>query len=283
MLEFNARCDPPWSEKELEHKLDDAAKLARHSKPRGHLLGRTWSGGAPQAKPSAVTVFDVDTSEPLPGEKRQPQPTADATPLPSPQPQGASRFSPNDELKDAWVASQLKVFFAEGLIPAREDGSPDMDVATELAGWLKLSHEAYETRGIEAPDEEIRRTALACQFEHRGGRLPTMRAALGFLSVRLLALRPVEPYVEGGDCGPALTGYEAIGGASPATGCLAVPEGGDDGQAIRTDSRANGGVNFGQPAPAPESVRLAGAFRSSPWTHAPLRWIWRHIQWPLGR
>ena len=39
MLEFNARCDPPWSEKELAHKLDDAAKLARHSKPRGHLLG----------------------------------------------------------------------------------------------------------------------------------------------------------------------------------------------------------------------------------------------------
>ena len=110
----------------------------------------------------------------------------------------------------AWIASQLRVFFAEGDIPAKEDGAPDMDVATELAGWLKLSVEAYEARGTEAPDEEIRRTALACQFEHRGGRLPTMRAALGFLSVRLSALRPAESYVEGGDCGP-VSGVKPIG------------------------------------------------------------------------
>ena len=85
MLEFNARCDPPWSEKDLDHKLDDATKLARHSKPRGYLLGERGPATPPQSKP-VVMAFDVDTSEPLPGEKRQPQPTADATPLPLPQP-----------------------------------------------------------------------------------------------------------------------------------------------------------------------------------------------------
>jgi chromosomal replication initiation ATPase DnaA len=35
---YNAKCDPPWSEKELKHKVDDALK-AESSQPRGHLLG----------------------------------------------------------------------------------------------------------------------------------------------------------------------------------------------------------------------------------------------------
>jgi hypothetical protein len=70
MLEFNARCDPPWSEKELEHKLDSAAKVTRHSKPRGYMLGERGSAMSSQVEPS-VTVLNVDTSEPLPGKKRQ--------------------------------------------------------------------------------------------------------------------------------------------------------------------------------------------------------------------
>ena len=34
---YNAKCQPPWTDKELEHKAKDAAK-AKHEKPRGHLL-----------------------------------------------------------------------------------------------------------------------------------------------------------------------------------------------------------------------------------------------------
>lgn len=87
-----------------------------------------------------------------------------------PQPGGGSDMEPGArEAGAAWSTSQLKVFVAEGNIPAKEDCSTDMDAAAELAGWLKLSREAYEARGIEADDEEIRRTALACQFEHRSG------------------------------------------------------------------------------------------------------------------
>ena len=33
------RCQPPWSEKEIDHKLSDAQKDGGHNKPRGHLLG----------------------------------------------------------------------------------------------------------------------------------------------------------------------------------------------------------------------------------------------------
>ncbi len=38
MLQWNTTCEPPWSERELIHKLSDAGK-ASHATPRGHLLG----------------------------------------------------------------------------------------------------------------------------------------------------------------------------------------------------------------------------------------------------
>jgi hypothetical protein len=37
LLEFNTRCEPPWSTKELSHKLEDARKLDRYPHPYGHL------------------------------------------------------------------------------------------------------------------------------------------------------------------------------------------------------------------------------------------------------
>ena len=36
--DYNPRCFPPWSERELIHKVQSAA-AAQHQKPRGHLLG----------------------------------------------------------------------------------------------------------------------------------------------------------------------------------------------------------------------------------------------------
>jgi hypothetical protein len=36
-LYYNRKCEPPWSEKELKHKIDDALK-ATSDEPRGHLL-----------------------------------------------------------------------------------------------------------------------------------------------------------------------------------------------------------------------------------------------------
>lgn len=38
LREYNAQCLPPWSERELAHKIASAAHAA-HQKPRGHLLG----------------------------------------------------------------------------------------------------------------------------------------------------------------------------------------------------------------------------------------------------
>lgn len=35
---YNSRCVPPWEEKDLRHKVEEAIK-AQHTKPRGHLIG----------------------------------------------------------------------------------------------------------------------------------------------------------------------------------------------------------------------------------------------------
>ena len=47
MLVYSLRCLPPWSEKDIDHKLEDALE-AKHKNPRGYLLGlEPWSKPKP--------------------------------------------------------------------------------------------------------------------------------------------------------------------------------------------------------------------------------------------
>jgi hypothetical protein len=67
---YNPRCQPPWTEKELRHKVHDAA-TKRHDKPRGWLLDRprapTPSARSEPASPSEAVVAApailIDTDE----------------------------------------------------------------------------------------------------------------------------------------------------------------------------------------------------------------------------
>jgi hypothetical protein len=57
VLEYNKRCEPPWSEHDLRRKLFQALIRPDHQKPRGHLLGRevslpTIHGPLVQAEPA---------------------------------------------------------------------------------------------------------------------------------------------------------------------------------------------------------------------------------------
>jgi hypothetical protein len=52
MGEYNARCSPPWSDRELDYKLRSAEK-ASHEKPRGHLIGDDFRPGPAVSPPSA--------------------------------------------------------------------------------------------------------------------------------------------------------------------------------------------------------------------------------------
>ena len=84
LLEYNARCQPCWSERELRHKLSEAGKLSRPSKPRGHLLG----GEEPLKKHSQVppkaerAIWHVKI-KPLPNEAPQPEQAPASEPEPA--------------------------------------------------------------------------------------------------------------------------------------------------------------------------------------------------------
>jgi hypothetical protein len=47
---YNERCQPPWNERELRHKLSEARKVT-HQHPRGHLLGRDGKVAPPPPPP----------------------------------------------------------------------------------------------------------------------------------------------------------------------------------------------------------------------------------------
>ena len=86
MLDYNARCVPPWSESELRHKVSDAATKP-HDKPRGWLLAD---------KPGKVTaIASVHHSA-------QPPPAHDvsATP-PTGQPTAPTERDPGDGLNES--------------------------------------------------------------------------------------------------------------------------------------------------------------------------------------
>ena len=52
LLQYNTHCEPPWSEKELKHKLAGARQLTRHHQPRGYLRGNVNSTHSQPAKPA---------------------------------------------------------------------------------------------------------------------------------------------------------------------------------------------------------------------------------------
>lgn len=59
MFEYSQRCDPPWSEKEIDHKLDDAEKNVDTSRI-GHLLKTETLPGGTESEPK------IEISKPLP-------------------------------------------------------------------------------------------------------------------------------------------------------------------------------------------------------------------------
>src|SRR4051812_19972126 len=59
MRDYNARCVPPWSERELAHKLASAEKAAPPLEGRGHLAAAPFTGAAtPPSRPSVGSTPD---------------------------------------------------------------------------------------------------------------------------------------------------------------------------------------------------------------------------------
>jgi hypothetical protein len=66
-VDFNPRCEPPWSESELRHKVQDALTKP-HDKPRGWLLNesrtpRPATGNAPARVPQKLNLVSVSAAD----------------------------------------------------------------------------------------------------------------------------------------------------------------------------------------------------------------------------
>lgn len=64
---WNARCQPPWTDKELRHKVDDALKV-QHDRPRGYLIGSRARRDTGAQSDTAGTADAVDTGTQWPTE-----------------------------------------------------------------------------------------------------------------------------------------------------------------------------------------------------------------------
>ena len=96
LMQYAARCQPPWNIDELRHKLASAGKLTRHSKPRGHLAGKQITG--PSRRPVVISIPALFTAPPAEAYKPPrihgivrcpPKPEQPRTVAPAPEPDAA--------------------------------------------------------------------------------------------------------------------------------------------------------------------------------------------------
>jgi hypothetical protein len=126
MCEYNARCQPPWSEAELRHKLADAAKLTRHPKLRGHLSGITHRDAVGISIPQLFKVKLAPLVEPG---SRSPKFEEEeiAPPRPAVAEDSAPRADRPDEAEAKRIAGELVKAHKDGAISGPDDPELPLD------------------------------------------------------------------------------------------------------------------------------------------------------------
>jgi hypothetical protein len=140
LREYNQRCCPPWSDKDLEHKLDSAEKLTRHSKPRGYLLGAEWPAQIAKvhSSESGSAAVSVDINESLPGSGKQKEQHASAPEKianPPNEPVIGRVEQPKDSSAEAEaprIAQELDCLYRDGAIKTRSVDDPDAGFYAKL-------------------------------------------------------------------------------------------------------------------------------------------------------
>ena len=144
MQEWNANCQPPWSDAELRHKLQDASRAPSH-KPRGYLLGET-----------AVWRAPIQVRSPIP-----------PTPLPRALPD-RSGFGPGSR-EQIHRLSALRPYHREGLEWASERGLLVFGNwnGFECHGLTDTSGRVFEIRRMDGmPFPAVPNTSLAERKSH---------------------------------------------------------------------------------------------------------------------
>jgi RecA-family ATPase len=120
MREYSATCQPPWSERELEHKISDAAR-ASYDKPRGYLLQKSYSHSHPRTVAHPPTA--QAPKKPIKTEARK---------LPDPLPDGTRElirhvFRPGEGIRIANASSENGQPTDSGPCLGREDWLKRLD------------------------------------------------------------------------------------------------------------------------------------------------------------
>jgi hypothetical protein len=177
--EYNQQCDPPWTEKELRHKLDNAKQETNHQYPYGYLRDAKPSPNAGPAEPSneyEVTAdgstFESGAPPPNNGKAGKPKIIADT-----------------DEprvLREAITAlARQRRYFQRGsalyriVQPAAPEGEPrplpklelvpaaSLEVAMSAAAeWVKLvpTKDGFDEKDIRPPTWAVNAALLAGQW-----------------------------------------------------------------------------------------------------------------------
>lgn len=124
LLDYGARCQPPWSIAELRHKLTSAGKLDRHSKTKGHLRG--WSPAPPAPRPPRPEPRIIGKVTLLP-EFLQEQSTPLKPPPPPPAPTDPA------EVEARRIANELLKAYHAGFITGADD-----PFAAQLAKAIRI-------------------------------------------------------------------------------------------------------------------------------------------------
>ena len=113
LCEYNARCQPPWSDRELRHKLRSAGQLTRRSRPRGYLRGANVEQEyLPNPENPKAVKWQV-TPEPLPAMKSQAPETG---PPKTPEPTDTEQY-----LEAKRISQELAKLYRDGAITGPHD------------------------------------------------------------------------------------------------------------------------------------------------------------------
>lgn len=89
LASYNTKCQPPWSDRELEHKVAEAEKVT-HDKPRGHLIGTASNATITSTRTNRVrSEYIPQEAPPKPSPIYKPD---EKTVVPAPLPDAARQF-----------------------------------------------------------------------------------------------------------------------------------------------------------------------------------------------
>ena len=161
LLNYNKRCEPEWSEKDLRRKMADAAKLTRHPCPRGHLRGISQSPQpAIPAKPAKPLRLRKVNWQDQAAEARH-RLAADASVTPPEVP--ACPSTPSEPLPNIF-ADALRIFNGR-IIPDEDDLDPDM--SERLAMINKVLEQRDEKGRVGFTRSEVESCAIGLR-QHAG-------------------------------------------------------------------------------------------------------------------